>query len=170
MPIDDATTNLHHRLATAEDRLRYTEARKQLIGGANWCYWLVIFSLVNTLLRAFGSPMRLPLGLAATLHLDDLVIHAVSTPAKAVFVGVSLIIMVIFVIVGRRAHQAQRWALWTTIALVAIDTPLMLLFDTPLIFGIAIHGVILYYLVQALQGQKTLTQDFGIVPGHMPAE
>lgn len=148
-------------LSTAEERVRYGEARKRAIDGARWFYWVALLSLPGTVVAMLGRDGGFAISLGSTLPLNAFALHAPTFEYKTLYALSALTIMAIFYGLGRMAAQRRAWAFQVGIALYAIDALLMLfLFNEPLILGFVLHVIFGYFMVLGLLGVRALQREF----------
>lgn len=126
--------------------------------GANWFFWIVGISLVNTIISFFSSDdSGFALGLSATLLVDagvnELIKDGATSLVRAVGLGFDLVIFGFYAWCGVMARKGHSWAFVLGGILFLLDTLLLLLFQSWL--GVALH---VWALVSIFFGWKSNQQ------------
>ena len=106
-------------LTTAEAFLKKSRA------GAQWLYWIVGISIINVVLMQFDVPLRFSVGLGFTE-----LVYAFGQRIGALFVYIGILIDVLFLAVltllGVFAGRQKVWAFIGGLAIIALDTALLI--------------------------------------------
>jgi hypothetical protein len=125
----------------------------QMKSGASWFYWIAALSLVNSVAAASGKELHFVLGLGIT-QVFDAIGAEMGGAGKMVVLALDLVaagVLVLFGVLGGKRHL---WAFMVGMALLALDTILLLLFQDWISVGF--HVFVLYCLFRGLQACRAL--------------
>jgi hypothetical protein len=147
----------------AQALARYEQERTQLANqvrsGANWFYWIVGLSVVNTLMILNGGGIFFPLGLGATQLVDGFAI-ALSDPSwmgdTATYLGLALdfCLLGLFVLFGWLSRKGNTGAFIVGITLYTLDGLVLALFQDWLSVGF--HAFALFFLITGVRANIRL--------------
>jgi hypothetical protein len=143
--------------AAVADRIKL---ENQFKGGANWFFWIVGLSIVNSLIVMFQGEWSFAIGLGITQVIDAIGLAVADGAAnpKAIMAGafvLDLLAASVFVLFGVFARQRKSWAFVVGMALYAIDGLIFLLAADLLSMGF--HGLGLWGLWGGLRACRALT-------------
>ena len=142
---------------------RAVAARQTQVGG-DWFFWIVGFSVVNSLLSAFGAQIHFVIGLGTTELIDGLA-HAGSKgfgTANIIALLLDLVAAGCYALFGFFARRGAKWAFLTGMILYLIDALLLLVFKDWL--AVAFHAYALFRIFQGFQA----AQRFSRLPVSLP--
>lgn len=125
----------------------------QMKSGASWFYWIAGLSLVNSIAAATGKEFHFVLGLGIT-QVFDAIGAEVGGAGRLVTLVLDLVaagVLVLFGVLGSKRHL---WAFIIGMALLALDTILLLLFQSWISVGF--HVFVLYCLFRGMQACRQL--------------
>jgi hypothetical protein len=109
--------------------------------GANWFYWIAGLSVVNTIAAVSGTSWRFILGLGIT-QVADAVAHEVGGVGTIAAIVIDAIAIGFFILMGKFAGDAKKWAFILGMAAFGIDGVVSLLFQD--FIGAAFHAYALF--------------------------
>jgi hypothetical protein len=121
--------------------------------GANWFYWIAGLSVVNTLSSVSGSNWRFILGLGVT-QVADAMAQAIGGAGIAVAVVIDAIAIGFFVLMGKLAGDARKWAFILGMAAFAVDGLLSLVAKE--FISLAFHGYALLCIYRGLAAMNEM--------------
>ena len=126
--------------------------------GANWFFWIVGLSVINTLIALTGNEWGFSLGLGSTLLSDGLAQEAITegsaSSVRFIALGVDLLIFAFYAMCGIKAMRGATWAFWLGLVFFALDTLLMLAVKEWL--GVALHAWALISMWSGLSANQKL--------------
>ncbi len=125
--------------------------------GAQWFWWIVALSVINTIVAHCGGQMSFVMGLGFTLIID-----AVFQAYKAVAFVLDFVVLAFFFAMGWFATKGRVWAFAVGIGAYTLDACIYLYFQDWLPF--AFHGLALFYLYQAMLRLRNAIQSAGEAP------
>ena len=139
--------------------------QSQLVGGANWFFWIAGLSLLNSVILIAGGNWRFVIGLGITQFVDGFV-HALTSEiepqAAMVFKVLGFIVALgiagIFVLFGALARRRHRWSFIVGMVLYALDGFLLLFFQDYL--GVGFHLLALFGLYNGLRASNELKRAY----------
>lgn len=160
----DATTNADVDAPKSWFKLGARVGTSRLVatrnGGANWFFWIVGVSVVNTLVSLLTThPGSLALGLGGTLFIDmaisELIAKSELPPAaRAVGLGMDALIFAFYVFCGRQARAGQSWAFLLGGWMFVLDTLLVVLLESWI--GVAFHAWAIALIFLGWHANKSL--------------
>jgi len=135
--------------ATGEERKTLERQRRN---GAQWFYWIAGLSLINAAIAFAGQEWRFILGLGVTQIVQELA-KSGSAGTKAGLVGVAVII--IFVVLGRRAVRGHGGAFLVGMTLFALDGAIFALIQDWV--GVGFHAFALLMIVRGYVAARRLS-------------
>lgn len=119
------------------------ELEKKYRNGANWFYWIAGLSALSGILILIGSSFISAITLGS---IELIVVLGKDFPALAAVAGIAGVVIIgIFALMGYLSNKGFGWAYIIGIILFFLDTLLLLWFQD--FFGLAFHGLVLYYLI-----------------------
>lgn len=130
----------------------------QLKSGANWFYWIAGLSLINSAIFAFGGNVSFIAGLAFTQIIDALVDASVTqgspTAIRAVAIGLDLILVAIFALLGYYANKAITAVFIAGIIIYLIDALLWLFLGS--YFAAGFHAFALFNIIRGFIASREI--------------
>jgi hypothetical protein len=114
-----------------------------LKSGASWFYLVAVLSLVNSIIAFTGSSWHFIFGLGITEVLDGFG-HEMGSGGPVVALVLDLLVAGLFIVFGLFANKAHSWAFIVGMLCFALDTVLLLVFQSWLSVGV--HLLVLYFL------------------------
>ncbi|MFN8309472.1 MAG: hypothetical protein U0T73_05865 [Chitinophagales bacterium] len=112
--------------------------------GANWFYWIVGLSLVNVVLALAEANRHFLIGMAMTeIGAAFITDPDGGTVFKVIGGGLIVVILVGFLLLGRRAHKPSKAAFIVGIVLYALDGIIYLIDGDYL--SVAFHGYVIFH-------------------------
>ena len=146
------------------------ELRRQMLGGANWFFWIAALSLVNSIISLYGGGWGFSIGLGFTQMIDALAHSYVAGGGgewlkTAVFL-LDLAIVGLFAVFGIFARRANMMAFITGLILYVLDAVLFFFSGrigdffhyTGAILGVLIHAVAIYFIFSGLLAARKLNE------------
>jgi hypothetical protein len=124
---------------------------------AAWLYWVGGLSILNSVIAMFGGDWQFSLGLGIT-SIVGYVAHDMGSAAKVIGLGVTLVASILLFLFGYQAARGHVWAFIAGIAVLALDTILLLLGGSAAILSIVFHAWAIYSLVVGLRLAVKLQQ------------
>lgn len=130
--------------------------------GVGWFNSIAAFSILNSILTAFGLNIAFVVGLGATQLVDaisQIVVDDLGPDyriIKTLGYVIDLFIAGFFVLMGMLAKKRRRWAIITGMVLYALDAILLILFKDFL--GLIFHGLALFGIWGGLKALRSLEE------------
>ena len=106
--------------------------------GANWFFWIVGLSVINTLISLTGTDWGFSLGVAATQLADYLAYEGKSALGRLFALGFDVLVFGFYALCGIQAMRGATWAFVLGLIFFALDTLLML--ATQQWIGLLLHA------------------------------
>jgi len=135
--------------ATGEERKTLERQRRN---GGQWFYWIAGLSSINAAIAFAGQEWRFILGLGVTQIVQELA-KSGSAGTKAGLVGVAVII--IFVVLGRRAVRGHGGAFLVGMTLFALDGAIFALIQDWV--GVGFHAFALLMILRGYVAARRLS-------------
>jgi hypothetical protein len=132
--------------ATPVDRAFVAQADPEVMRGANWFWWIIALSVVNSVMIHTGSDRNFVIGLGFTLMAD-----AIFKDHLLVALIIDAIALGIFAGLGLLSRKGYLWAFVTGIVLYTLDAAIYLFLQDWMSVGF--HGLALFYMIR---GAKAL--------------
>ncbi len=130
----------------------------ELIGarnsGANWFFWIVGLSVINTLISLTGTDWGFSLGVAATQVADFLAYDGKSALGRVFALGFDVLVFGFYAFCGIQAMRGATWAFVLGLVFFALDTLLMLLMQQWI--GLLLHGWAIFSIFTGLIANTNL--------------
>lgn len=129
----------------------------QYSNGASWFYWIAGLSIINTLVVLFNGSVSFISGLGITQIIDGMayVLQDVYGNGIVYFgIGIDLIIILVFGVLGFLAHKRKNWAMMIGVVLYGLDTLTFLVVTDYLSIGF--HLLAIYSIIKGIQAGKRL--------------
>lgn len=143
-------------------------------GGTSWFFWIAGFSMLNSLIVAFGANLNFLVGLGLTQYVDwsayaiALELNSnIGTVIRIFALLISLGIASIFIACGVLARKRRKWAYILGLVLFALDSLILLAFQDW--FGVVFHGLALVGLYSGWTALKKLEIMENSQPFPVPA-
>ena len=146
------------------------ELERQMLGGANWFFWIAALSLVNSIISLYGGGWGFSIGLGFTQILDAVAHNYVASGGAewlrtAVFL-LDLAMVGLFVLFGYFARKANMMAFITGLILYILDAVLFFFSGrigdfyhySGAILGVLIHAVAIYFIFSGLLAARKLNE------------
>lgn len=131
-----------------------------LKNGANWFYWIAGLSVVNSAIYVFGSKVNFISGLAITRLIDLIADASVSGGSprvmRGVAIGLDLILVTIFALLGYYAKKAINAVFIGGMVLYLIDGLLSLFFGS--LFAVGLHVLILILIFKGFMASREINR------------
>ena len=122
---------------------RMVQLEKQYRNGANWFYWIAGLSALSSVLLLIGSSFISAITLGST---EFLIAIGTIFPELAFIAAIAGVVIVgVFALMGYLSSKGHGWAYIVGIILFALDS--LLLIWVKDFFGLAFHGLVLYFLI-----------------------
>jgi hypothetical protein len=128
---------------------------KRVMASAQWFYWIVGLSLVNTVVFFSGGKFTFLIGLDGTQLINGIAAEG-GTTAKTIVIFLDIIVLGLYLLLGVLAGKRKHWAFITGSVLYILDGVLGLCLQDWI--GGAFHGLALYYIFQGIKANNTLQQ------------
>lgn len=126
---------------TPEQKMALLQVHQRVKSGANWFYWIAGLSVVNTIAAVSGTDWRFILGLGIT-QIADAIAHEVGGLGTAAAVVIDGIAIGFFILMGKLAGDAKKWAFILGMIAFGLDGLLSLVAKD--FIGLAFHGYALF--------------------------
>ena len=130
----------------------------ELIGarnsGANWFFWIVGLSVINTLISLTGTDWGFSLGVAATQVADYLAYDGKSALGRVFALGFDVLVFGFYALCGVQAMRGATWAFVLGLIFFALDTLLMLVMQQWI--GLLLHGWAIFSIFTGLIANTNL--------------
>lgn len=141
------------------------ELQRQMLGGANWFFWIAALSLVNSIISLFYGNWSFSLGLGVTQIFDAAARDAGEWLKIAVFL-LDLVVVGLFVLFGYFARKGNMMAFITGLILYVLDSVLFFFTGkigdfyllSGAILGVIIHAVAIYFIFSGLLAARKLNE------------
>ena len=128
------------------------EARRNK--GANWFYWIVGLTLVNTIVSFTGIDWSFSLGASAAIIADVFATMNGTATARALAIGFDVVIIAFYAMCGVMAMRGATWAFVLGLIFFALDSLLSLIGLQ--FIGILIHGWALFSIFSGMTANISL--------------
>lgn len=141
---------------------------RQMLGGANWFFWVAALSMLNSILGLLKIDLSFTLGLWATQLFDAWGIK-VGGPGPILAMIFDVIAVGLLLVVGLLARQRQGWIFILGVSLYLLDALLLMAWAVPvlrqgaapeelraILLSSAIHLYTLYRMFQGWQACQTI--------------
>ena len=155
-------TNIEPELSQAQIEAIHQQIQKQKshTSGSGWFYWIAGLSLITSGVTLAGGSWSFLAGLGITQVFDGFAIGLINSGTGAWIKGLSLSLdlaaALVFICIGVFARKGAKAAYITGIALYAVDTCILLVFQDW--FGVAFHGFALFQIWGGYVALKWLAQ------------
>ena len=134
--------------STPVDRSLVALAEPEVMSGANWFWWIVGLSVVNSIMIHTGSDRNFVIGLGFTLMAD-----AIFKDYLVVALVIDAIALGIFSGLGYFSRKGHVWAFVTGIVLYGLDAGIYVFAQEWMSVGF--HGLALFYMVRGVLQLRT---------------
>ena len=153
-----AMPNAASDAATASESVPLPSQAGELISarnsGANWFFWIVGLSIINTLISLTGTDWGFSLGVAATQIADYFAFEGQSTMGRIFALGFDVLVFGFYALCGVQAMRGATWAFVLGLIFFALDTLLMLLMQQWI--GLLLHGWAIFSIFTGLIANTNL--------------
>jgi hypothetical protein len=111
---------------TPAQQMAVIQLQQRVKSGANWFYWIAGLSVVNTIAAVSGTSWRFILGLGIT-QVSDAIAQQVGGLGTAAAIVIDAIAIGFFVLMGKFAGDAKKWAFILGMVAFGLDGLLSLL-------------------------------------------
>ena len=122
--------------------------------GANWFFWIVGLSIINTLISLTGTDWGFSLGVAATQVADYLAYDGKSALGRVFALGFDVLVFGFYALCGVQAMRGATWAFVLGLIFFALDTLLMLFMQQWI--GLLLHGWAIFSIFTGLIANTNL--------------
>jgi hypothetical protein len=126
---------------TPAQQMAVIQLQQRVKSGANWFYWIAGLSVVNTIAAVTGTQWRFILGLGIT-QVADFLASNMGGAATILAVMIDAIAIGFFVLMGKLAGGAKKWAFILGMVAFSLDGILSLLGKD--FISLAFHGYALF--------------------------
>jgi hypothetical protein len=126
---------------TPAQQMAVVQLQQRAKSGANWFYWIAGLSLVNTIAAVSGTDWRFILGLGIT-QVADLLARDLGGAAAMLAVVIDAIAIGFFILMGKLAGDARKWAFILGMVAFGLDGVICLIGRDFL--SLAFHGYALF--------------------------
>lgn len=144
----ERTAHVNERIAVSR-MIAAAHARAE----ANWFHWIAGLSLINSIVVIAGVKFHLGIGLGITSVVDAMARRAGSLGAVLDIV-VNAFVAAVFVLFGRFAGRAKKWAFLLGMTVYGLDAVLLL--GAKDFLGIAFHAYALYAIYGGYTAAKRI--------------
>lgn len=148
------------------------ELLRQMLAGANWFFWIALFSLVDLIFSLFGIGWGFAVGLGVSQVFDSigatLFGRGEGTWLNTAVILLDLVVIGLFALFGYFARKANMMAFVTGLILYVLDTVIYIFNGTiaireffnysGAITGIIIHGVAIFFIFRGLLAARKLNE------------
>ena len=134
------------------------EMPRRVTSGGSWFYWVAGLSLINSFAALSGGNWGFIFGLQITQLIDHFAREAGGN-AKAVAIGLDVVVAGVFVLFGVFACKRHVWAFIIGMILYGLDALLTVLFQYWL--GVAFHVWVLFSLFVGLKAALQINRALG---------
>jgi len=141
---------------------------RQMIGGANWFFWVAGLSMLNSILGLLKIDFGFTLGLWATQVFDTWGTK-IGGPGPVLALTFDVTVVGLLMVVGTLARQGQGWIFILGLGLYLLDTLLLMGLAVPvlrqgaspeelraILFSSTIHLYAIYHMFQGWQACQTI--------------
>ncbi len=145
-------------MINGNDGMERAAAARQTQVGGDWFFWIAGFSVVNSLLSAFGATIHFVIGLGTTEVFDGLAGAGGKGfgAANVIALLLDLVAAGVYVLFGFFARRGAKWAFVTGMIFYLLDGLLLLVFKDWL--SVAFHGYALFRIFQGFQAAQRFNQ------------
>ena len=122
--------------------------------GANWFFWIVGLSVLNTLISLTGTEWGFSLGAAATQIADVFAGESGSFVGRVFALGFDVLVFGFYVMCGVQAMRGATWAFVLGLVVFALDTLLMAVAQEWI--GLALHAWAMFSIFTGLMANNNL--------------
>lgn len=146
------------------------ELQRQMLGGANWFFWIAALSLVNSIISLYGAGWGFSLGLGITQIFDAAgqayVANGGGNWLKTAIFLLSLAVVGLFALFGYFARKGNMMAFITGLILYVLDAVLFFFggkigeffLYSGAILGVIIHAIAIYFIFSGLLAARKLNE------------
>ena len=145
-------------MVNGNDGMERAVAARQTQVGGDWFFWIAGFSVVNSLLSAFGAQIHFVIGLGTTELIDGLA-HAGGKgfgTTNVIALLLDLVAAGFYALFGFFARRGAKWAFLTGMILYLMDALLLLAFKDWL--AVAFHAYALFRIFQGFQAAQRFSR------------
>jgi tetratricopeptide (TPR) repeat protein len=137
-----------------------SDSQKQMLAGANWFIWIVLLSLINTIIFLSGGEWNFIIGLGITQIIDAFGVelaNEIGGIAKFIAIALDLLVLTFYGLIYFFAKKGQRWAFITGMISYALDGILFLMVGD--ILGVIFHGLALFFIGKGFMASSSMQED-----------
>lgn len=150
--------------------------QRAIQSGGSWFYWIAALTLINTITAQLKVSGQFVVGAFFTQLFDYFATIAKSPGAKTMMIGMSLIVIAIYAIMGVYSVRKQTWAFVVGLILYGLDTLLMIgmVFLSKeglgsVLFSILFHIFALLGIINGLRACVAISKLPAAVPAPQPS-
>ncbi|MBI5381251.1 MAG: hypothetical protein HZA31_05065 [Opitutae bacterium] len=137
---------------SALDYATIAKSNPQIISGAQWFWWIVGLSCVNTLVQHSGGSVNFVIGLGFTQVAD-----AIFREAKPIAFAIDALALGFFFAMGWYATKGRQWAFITGLVFYSLDALIYVAVQDWM--SAAFHGLALYFIIRATKLLRAAIQE-----------